>query len=119
MCKSLVLHSAEDGGIYSQIVELTSPISLATQMKVVLNLDQEIFGQIEARAQIALYRILKEQLNNVVKYAEANTEVIALKETADEYHLSIKDNGRAFDVNERRRGIGLSNIATRGRFFKR
>ena len=62
---------------------------------------------------LTFYRILQEQLSNIIKYAEATHAEITV--TANDHHaiLFIKDNGKGFDINETKSGIGLQNIRRR------
>jgi len=63
--------------------------------------------------QLAFYRILQEQLTNIVKYAGATRVAIRVKRTGPHILLSIRDNGRGFDPTENPGGIGFENIRRR------
>ena len=67
---------------------------------------------------INLYRIMQEQLKNIVKYADATTIDIDIKVSATSIQMSIADNGVGFDPKATRSGIGLSNIKKRAELFK-
>lgn len=73
----------------------------------------KIESLVEAEQQLHLYRIIQEQLNNILKHASATKVLISLSESCNGLRLSIKDNGVGFDVKETRRGIGISNIIQR------
>jgi PAS domain S-box-containing protein len=60
-----------------------------------------------------IFRILQEQLKNIVKYAKADTVTIALKNSPTQFCLIIEDDGAGFDTKEKRNGIGLTNIRNR------
>lgn len=62
---------------------------------------------------LTFYRILQEQLNNIIKYAEATLAEITISNNEGKAILSIKDNGKGFDMNELKTGIGLQNIKRR------
>jgi signal transduction histidine kinase len=66
---------------------------------------------------LALYRIIQEQLNNVIKHAKADKVLIHLAQTATGITLSIKDNGQGFDTTCQRNGIGINNIISRASVF--
>jgi ligand-binding sensor domain-containing protein/signal transduction histidine kinase len=77
-----------------------------------------IDGQLSKEAQINLYRIVQESLNNIVKHAQASAAKITLKQEAGVLRLLIEDNGKGFDaaaLAERTRGLGLTGIAERAR----
>lgn len=66
---------------------------------------------------LALYRIVQEQLNNVIKHAGATEVDIYLGQEQDTTWLSVRDNGRGFDPTQKRTGIGINNIISRARVF--
>lgn len=113
LSKSMVLHSAEDGGIYEQIDEMCDNIHKASQINVINNICALLLNKLHTKAQIAVYRIIEEQLNNILKYARCKTIHIYLGQQDDEVVLNIRDDGNGFDTATIRRGIGLSNISSR------
>ena len=62
---------------------------------------------------VGLYRILQEQLNNVLKHAEANNVQVHLTQQNGKIILSIIDDGKGFSMSRDRQGIGLMNMQTR------
>jgi signal transduction histidine kinase len=56
---------------------------------------------------------LQEQLNNILKHAEATRVLILLKQSDDGLLLLIRDDGKGFDPAARAPGIGLENIRRR------
>lgn len=62
---------------------------------------------------LGLYRILQEQLHNVLKHAEASEVSISLEKKKNCIRLLVTDNGKGFAVNNSKGGIGLVNMQTR------
>jgi signal transduction histidine kinase len=60
-----------------------------------------------------IFRIVQEQMNNIIKYSKANEVNIVLARNEENILLTIADDGVGFDVNSPRKGIGLHNIASR------
>jgi PAS domain S-box-containing protein len=60
-----------------------------------------------------IFRIVQEQMNNIIKYSRADEVTIILSRDDQHLLLSIADNGVGFDVNMPRKGIGLHNISSR------
>ena len=60
-----------------------------------------------------IYRIIQEQMNNILKYAEAKNVNIAIKAQENAISIDISDDGRGFDVEKKRNGIGISNMINR------
>jgi PAS domain S-box-containing protein len=67
--------------------------------------------------EITCYRIVKEMLNNTLKYAQANSVNISINSTGNMLFLSYNDNGVGFNFEEtvakQKTGIGLLNILNR------
>lgn len=66
---------------------------------------------------LTIYRILQEQLNNIINHAAATEVIIELSQNDGLSHLIITDNGKGFDPTSGRNGIGLNNILSRCRIF--
>jgi signal transduction histidine kinase len=66
---------------------------------------------------VAFFRIIQEQVKNVLKYSKANNLAIHLNADAEKVTLLIEDDGIGFDATQTGRGIGLSNIYERTKFY--
>ncbi|MEO8406200.1 MAG: PAS domain S-box protein, partial [Chitinophagaceae bacterium] len=60
-----------------------------------------------------LYRILQEQINNITKHAEAKNISVTLMADGNFIQLIIADDGKGFDPDTKRKGIGISNMINR------
>jgi signal transduction histidine kinase len=60
---------------------------------------------------------VQEQLNNIVKHANASEVYINIINDESHYLLEIKDNGNGFDLEKVRKGLGLTNIRNRAELF--
>lgn len=67
---------------------------------------------------IMIYRVLQEQLNNIIKYASAKSVTIQLQTRQDKAWVLIKDDGVGFDPAAVKSGIGLKNIRSRVQLFR-
>ncbi|WP_244281811.1 tetratricopeptide repeat-containing sensor histidine kinase [Flavobacterium xueshanense] len=84
--------------------------------KLISNIDSAIKWELVSNSvKINLYRILQEALQNINKYANANTIKIELKKEADHLILKITDDGIGFNVKTAKKGIGLQNILFRAK----
>ncbi len=70
------------------------------------------FEELDANQRINIYRIIQEALTNVAKHAEATEVEIQLSKN-EEFHLSIKDNGRGFNPETNQKGMGFIGIKER------
>ncbi|CAN5362385.1 PAS domain-containing protein [soil metagenome] len=66
---------------------------------------------------INLYRILQEQLNNILKYSQASVIEINLSVVQGNLIMEILDNGIGFDEKKVTKGIGFANINRRAKLF--
>ena len=66
---------------------------------------------------ISVYRIIQEQLNNIRKHARASKVQILLKHGNNNIALHIEDNGCGFDLQAKRKGLGITNIINRAETF--
>ena len=62
---------------------------------------------------INIFRVLQESINNALKYADASQIDIDLTEDTNTINISIKDNGKGFDMNTVEFGNGLNNMQQR------
>lgn len=60
-----------------------------------------------------IYRIIQEQTNNILKYAEAKNVNISVNEKDNRINILVEDDGRGFDVSSQRTGIGITNMINR------
>ncbi|MEP7164651.1 MAG: ATP-binding protein [Ferruginibacter sp.] len=64
-----------------------------------------------------IYRVIQEQVNNIVKHANAGTINILIETENNTVRLVIRDDGQGFDVNKKRTGVGISNMINRTESF--
>jgi signal transduction histidine kinase len=82
--------------------------------KFVSSIDSNIKWESMSNAiKINLYRIIQESLQNINKYANADTIKIEFKREIDNLFLQISDDGIGFNVNKAKKGIGLQNMLSR------
>jgi signal transduction histidine kinase len=68
---------------------------------------------IEDELKLNIYRLIQEQLNNILKHAEAKNVSVSLKADDHIIHIIVTDDGKGFDVKKKRKGIGISNMMNR------
>jgi len=72
---------------------------------------------IEDDLKLNIYRITQEQLNNILKHAMAKNISVEVEAGAEHIHLLVTDDGKGFDINAKKKGIGLINIINRVESF--
>ena len=60
-----------------------------------------------------VYRIIQELLNNAIKHSDADEVDIQLTQQNKELFVKVEDNGKGFDEEKVKKGLGLENIKSR------
>jgi PAS domain S-box-containing protein len=94
--------------INSLIDKLNTSSSIKTTVTYNLN-NQTIDDDLK----LNIYRIIQEQMNNILKHSNALHTNISLTDDAQYLYVSIEDNGDGFDMEQKRKGIGLANMSNR------
>jgi signal transduction histidine kinase len=82
--------------------------------KLIAIIDRTVKWELVSNSvKINLYRIIQESLQNINKYAEANSIKVEIKKRDEDLFLTITDDGKGFDTKKSKRGIGLQNIQSR------
>lgn len=115
--KSLVPPVMDKNGLVDSVQDLIENIQLVNPLSINFLYENEELRNVSPKQQLALYRIVQEQFNNIIKHAQAHNVSVELSENNDFIDLRIKDDGKGFDPKERRKGVGLSNILSRIELF--
>jgi two-component system sensor histidine kinase UhpB len=117
LSRSLIPPTLSDLGLVESIRELAETINMAKDIRFTIEHDGFDEAAITSSKQLVLYRILQEQLNNIIKHSEADQVKIELKQFSHGTQLTISDNGVGFDVAANKVGMGLTNIRNRLEIF--
>ena len=113
LSKSLLPPSMHNKGLKETLENLIRNIEQVQSLQFFFewNLDSE---DLESdKLKLAIYRIVQEQLNNIFKHAEASNVHIKLQQREEVLSVIIKDDGKGFNIFEKRNGVGLQNIKSR------
>lgn len=70
---------------------------------------RDIFDELK----LNIYRIIQEHTNNIIKHAAAKNVSVSIKYEGTSIAINISDDGKGFDVEKKRTGIGISNMINR------
>jgi signal transduction histidine kinase len=70
-------------------------------------------GSLGDKIRLDIFRIVQEQLNNILKHAEATSATISLVQENSRLLLQIADNGKGCEITQESEGIGMRNMRTR------
>ena len=106
-------------GLTKALEALMARVASSTSLRIttrIANLD----GRLSKEAEITLYRIVQESINNIVKHAQATTIDVEIDAPAPGVTGRIRDDGRGFAVAATTRsthGLGLSGMTERARML--
>ena len=116
---SLVTPTLGEDGLKDALQDLVDSVPQANNIRIDLSVDEKYDSlQVEKSKELMIYRIVQEQLSNIIKYAKASDVNISLKQETESLYLSVSDNGVGFDTEQTAgKGIGLKNINTRVGYY--
>lgn len=107
---SLYPVNLESVGLVLYIEELIA--NLAGRINISLNVSPK-FQKKEIFIEVQLYRIIQEFTTNVLKHSEATRVWIYIKDNTTSLAVVISDNGKSFEYEEVKKGMGIKNIESR------
>jgi len=100
-------------GLSRSIDDIIINMKAFQQIETRFQYDQKLDKLLSDDQKLMIFRILQEQTNNIIKYANAKNVLITLKEENSKIYLSITDDGKGFDASVQSKGIGFVNIYNR------
>ncbi|NNV54968.1 PAS domain S-box protein [Limnovirga soli] len=101
-------------GLEPVIKSLTANLKSTNMYEIDLVLDFGEEEEINNNIKLTIYRIIQEQINNIIKHAEAKKINITLIKSDDNIlELDIVDDGKGFEMGKTNYGIGITNIKNR------
>ncbi|HEV2354262.1 MAG TPA: response regulator, partial [Puia sp.] len=116
--KSLITPGLREIGLIESIEVIINDLKVSRELLAVgLDLQNISEDQIEDRRKLAIFRIVQEQLNNIIKHAKASRVLVRLSREGDRIVVTIEDNGVGFEAGQQRKGVGITNIISRAELF--
>ncbi|MBO9682120.1 MAG: PAS domain S-box protein [Flavisolibacter sp.] len=117
LSRRLVPPSLGDISLKDAICDLADSIEVVKKYSVLLGISKLDESDLSDGLKLTIFRILQEQLNNILKYAEATEIKISLNQNPTSLILTIQDNGKGFNTNCSSKGIGIRNITNRAHAY--
>jgi two-component system sensor histidine kinase UhpB len=115
--KSLITPGLREIGLIESIEDIIDDMKMGTDLQITLDVLNITEDDIEDRRKLTVFRIIQEQLNNIVKHAHATEVSIRLSIEEGDIVLTVMDNGIGFDISRHRKGVGITNIISRVELF--
>lgn len=111
--KSLIPSGIDDLGLKIAVKDLIESIQILNN----INIEFYPIGNFEKindkNLELTIYRIIQEQLNNIIKHAACKNVIVELTKHSKFIELNIEDDGKGFVLSKIKRGLGLNNIQSR------
>jgi two-component system sensor histidine kinase UhpB len=113
----LVAPSLGDISLVQAISQLLTNMRVVSALKMTLNTEDYHEDAADTNIRLMFYRIVQEQLNNILKHAAAKNAYIRLQTSDSNIILTVTDDGSGFDTTTTAAGIGLRNITNRAAVY--
>jgi signal transduction histidine kinase len=113
LSKTLITPILKEVGLIDSIKYVTEEIMLVHPIKIIFTARGFIEDGLTQKFKLNIFRIVQEQINNILKHAKAKNITITIEESVDRILFSIIDDGIGFDIAKTKPGIGITNIKSR------
>lgn len=116
--KAMVLPQLKGTCLVNTIQQLVEDIQATERYEIDFSYKGNTKLDIPEGKKITLFRIMQEQVKNIIKHSQATAIKVQLHFDTRQVALMIQDNGVGFNINQKKCGIGLSNIFERADLYK-
>ncbi|HEY5368524.1 MAG TPA: ATP-binding protein [Hanamia sp.] len=114
----LLLPFFDDSTLEESFKRLLNTYTIEGEMEIVFNIEEAVKKYpLSRELQLNLYRILQEELKNILKYAKASVVEVDIIIYNNKLIMKIVDNGIGFKIDSVKGGIGMSNMKRRAELF--
>ena len=114
---TLVAPALSDVRLLQIINDLIEDIHATTNLKVKLSVRDYKEEVLDKDTKLTIYRIIQEQISNIIKHSEAKNAIIQLSILPHIIRLVVSDDGKGVDEHKKSGGIGLQNMKNRVEYY--
>ncbi|HEV7781162.1 MAG TPA: PAS domain S-box protein [Chitinophagaceae bacterium] len=118
LTKGLTTNTIKYLGLCEAINDIAEETMKINPVKISCSLKEFSENSIDEKFKVNIFRIIQEQLNNILKHAKATRITINLFQDKKVTTLVLNDNGVGFDTTRKQKGIGVENIKSRAGNFR-
>ncbi len=106
-------------GLNNAVADFCNAMQLASKIKIIFE-PMGIERQLSNTADLYIYRIIQELVNNAIKHAAPNQILVQLTKSSDKVLLTVEDDGKGFheEILDAVQGMGWKNLQQRIDYFK-
>ncbi|PLX15553.1 MAG: hypothetical protein C0599_16615 [Salinivirgaceae bacterium] len=90
---------------------------LQSKYKIEFNVSNKSSDEITVEPKLQIFRIFQEAISNILKHADAKQITVDLKITENYIVLKVSDDGKGFETEKQKQGLGLNNMLIRTQFL--
>lgn len=105
--------SFDEVSFKNQIINLVSDYFDADFFIKVKEINTVQWKEVNNSIKRTLFLCIRESIQNIDKYAAAKNVILSFNETKKSVFLMINDDGKGFDIDKKKKGIGLKNMKER------
>jgi PAS domain S-box-containing protein len=117
LSKTLMSPAVYEAGLKVTILEMLDQYKNLKRFDIIESLEFDE-GVIDKELKLTIYRIIQEQMNNMVKYAQATCVKVVIMQQGNRLVVLVQDDGIGFDTGCKKNGLGLANIKSRVELFQ-
>jgi PAS domain S-box-containing protein len=117
LTKGLITDIIKNLGLRVAIENIAHDTMEVSPLEIHCDLGSFIENSVNDKFKLNAFRIVQEQLNNILKHAKATKVKLNLSQQKKSLSLTITDNGVGFDTSKNRIGIGIENIKSRAKAY--
>lgn len=113
LSRKLVSPGLDENGLIANLLKLITTTQAVVDFTLKFTPEKYVPELLSDTEELIIFRVVQEQLNNIIKYSKATDVSINLFILNKKCSLHITDNGIGFNTKSVHSGIGLSNMRTR------
>ncbi|HMJ47530.1 MAG TPA: PAS domain S-box protein, partial [Ferruginibacter sp.] len=118
LTKTLITPMMQEIGLQDIIQDLIKQIMTVHPIQIIFTTNNFIEDSATDKFKLNIFRIIQEQLNNILKHAKAKKVEVNITEDETRLLLTVGDDGIGFDTAKRNAGVGITNIKSRCELYR-
>jgi PAS domain S-box-containing protein len=115
--RKLVIPGTNIIRLFDNIRSLIRDVILIDPIKIGFQVEGISDEDLDGRLQLTIFRIVQEQVNNILRHANATSAAINIRRQEDQIILFISDNGNGCEILKENNGVGIINIRSRAELY--